>query len=261
MTKRRIAYAQILAAVGIALLLWTGCSPLDKNRSVRVGEVEFTMVYVEGGTFVMGCTDEQNGDCWHFEEPCHEVTLSPFYMAETEVTQALWREVMGSNPSHFVGDSLPVENVSWNDCMAFVDSLCKRTGLRFALPTEAQWEYAARGGCSSRHYKYSGSDSINAVAWNGDNSRHSTHAVRGLQPNELGIYDMSGNVFEWCADWYDLYEPEQQNDPVGPATGRYRTLRGGAWQVSAIMCRVSDRGFVEPSERDSIYGLRLVMLP
>lgn len=240
-------------------LFLMACTSPQRDKSIVVGNIGFDMIYVEGGTFVMGCTAEQDGDCWHFEEPCHEVTLSSYFIGATEVTQALWREVMGSNPSHFVGDSLPVDNVSWDDCQAFIDKLNQHTGLRFSLPTEAEWEYAARGGRHSRGTKYSGSHCIDSVAWYGENSSHTTHEVGTLKPNELGIYDMSGNVIEWCSDWYDFYDTVPQNNPSGPVSGRYRILRGGPWSLSAVMCRVSDRGFIEPSEHDSIFGLRLVL--
>lgn len=245
----------------VAVLSVAACSSPNRNKTIRVGDVEFEMVYVEGDTFTMGCTAEQGDDCWHFEEPCHEVSLSLFYIGRTEVTQALWREVMGRNPSHFLGDSLPVDNVSWFECQEFIDSLNRLSGLRFSLPTEAEWEYAARGGNRSRGSKYSGSRCIDSVAWYGENSHSTSHSVATLMPNELGIYDMCGNVAEWCADWYDFYDTISQSNPTGPATGRYKTLRGGAWQLSAVMCRVSDRGFVEPSDRDSIFGLRLVLHP
>ena len=139
------------------------------------------------------------------ESPVHSVTLSSYYMGETEVTQALWKAVMGNNPSRFKGDNLPVENVSWNDCQEFIRKLKQKTGKNFRLPTEAEWEYAARGGKKSNGYKYSGSNNIGSVAWYDDNSSNQIHAVKGKRLNELGLYDMSGNVWEWCSDWYGQY--------------------------------------------------------
>ena len=233
-----------------------------ENRTITVGDVNFTMVYVAGGTFTMGATPEQDGDCNDDESPTHQVTLSDYYIGETEVTQQLWQAVMGSNPSEFTGDSLlPVETVSWEDCDEFVRRLNSMTGQRFSLPTEAQWEYAARGGSKSRGYKYSGSDSIGLVAWYEDNSGDQTQKVKSKRPNELGLYDMSGNVWEWCADWYGSYSSSSQTNPTGPSSGLIRVLRGGSWYYYARDCRVSFRGHDGPSNRDNLSGLRLVLLP
>ena len=184
-------------------------------------------------------------------------------MGETEVTQALWQAVTGSNPSNFKGDSQrPVEEVSWNDCQEFItklNQLCasQLNGRQFALPTEAEWEYAARGGKQSRGYKYSGSNTLGNVAWHWDNSGSTTHAVGTKQANELGLYDMSGNVFEWCQDWYGSYRSSAQTDPTGPSTGSYRVLRGGSWDYDAWNCRVSRRYYRVPSNAHPSLGLRL----
>ena len=233
------------------------------NITLNVRGVEFTMVRVEGGTFTMGCTSEQGDDCYDWEKPAHSVTLSSYYMGETEVTQALWEAVMGNNPSRWKGDNLPVEQVSWKDVQEFIEKLNRltRRTFRFRLPTEAEWEYAARGGSKSRGYKYSGSNSIDAVAWYTDNSGNKTHAVKGKQANELGLYDMSGNVWEWCSDWYGDYSSGSQRDPGGPATGSYRVLRGGGWNLNATCCRVSFRHYLEPDHSTNFRGFRLVLCP
>ncbi len=234
----------------------------ERNRITwNVSGVEFTMVRVEGGTFTMGCTSEQGGDCWGGEEPAHGVTLSSYYMGETEVTQALWQAVMGNNPSHWKGDNLPVEQVSWTEVQEFIEKLNRLTGRTFRLPTEAEWEYAARGGNKSRGYKYSGSNSIDAVAWYDGNSGEKTHSVKGKQANELGLYDMSGNVDEWCSDWGGDYSSSLQRDPGGPSTGSYRVGRGGRWGSNVRGCRVSYRHFYTPSCRINNLGFRLVFVP
>ena len=229
------------------------------NKTFTVNGVTFEMVYVEGGTFTMGATSEQGSDAYDREKPAHSVRLSNYYIGQTEVTQALWKAVMGSNPSHIKGDNLPVEKVSWDDCQEFVRKLNRLTGKTFRLPTEAEWEYAARGGSKSRGYKYSGSNDIGAVAWYFDNSGSKTHPVGTKQANELGIYDMSGNVWEWCQDWYDGYSSSTQTNPTGPYNGSSRVLRGGCWYGGAGSCRVSFRIFSYPSCRDFSIGIRLVL--
>lgn len=217
------------------------------------------MVYVSGGTFTMGGTIEQGSEVNDDEKPTHKVTLSSFYICKYEVTQALWRAVMGSNPSDFKGDNLPVECVSWNDCQTFINRLNSYTGRNFRLPTEAEWEFAARGGNYSRHYKYSGSNYISDVAWYDDNSGNRTHPVGTKQANELGLYDMSGNVWEWCNDWYGSYNSYSQTDPTGPSSGSYRVGRGGSWFNFARYCRSSFRNYCSPDDSDIRLGLRLVL--
>ena len=219
------------------------------------------MVYVEGGSFEMGATTEQGSDAYKDEKPVHRVTLSDYYIGKYEVTQELWEAVMGSNPSYFKGAQNPVESVSWNDCQEFVIRLNRLTGRTFRLPTEAEWEYASRGGNKSRHYKYSGSNNIDYVAWYTDNSGRKTHAVGTKTANELGIYDMSGNVWEWCSDWYGGYSAGAQTNPQGPSAGSYRVLRGGSWIYGARYCRVSYRGGNVPDFSSSSLGLRLVLVP
>ena len=214
------------------------------------------MVYVEGGTFTMGATSEQ-GDS--NEKPAHSVTLDGYYIGKYEVTQKLWKAVMGSNPSDFKGDNLPVENVSWDDVQEFLRKLNAMTGKNYRLPTEAEWEFAAHGGNSSRGYKYSGSNSVGSVAWYNGNSGDRTHAVGTKSPNELGIYDMSGNVEEWCLDWYGSYSSSPQRNPKGPNSGSNRVYRGGSWFYYDGSCRVSNRsGDASDCCRKDI-GFRLAM--
>lgn len=227
------------------------------NQTFTVNGVRFTMVAVKGGTFTMGATyDDAEVDAEVDEEPAHEVTLSDYYIGQTEVTQALWEAVMGSNPSNHKGDNLPVENVSWDDCQVFIQKLNQLTGKQFRLPTEAEWEYAARGGRKSQGYKYAGDDYIGSVAWYSGNSGYETHPVATKQANELGIYDMSGNVWEWCSDWFGGYQSSSQSDPQGPSSGSRRVYRGGC-SIFAWGCRVSFRDCNTPDFCNTDLGLRL----
>ena len=226
---------------------------------LTVNGIKYNMVRVEGCTFRMGATSEQDCDAYDIEEPVHSVTLSSYYIGKTEVTQALWKAVMGSNPSKFKGENLPVENVSWDDCQVFVRKLNSLTGQNFRLPTEAEWEFACRGGNNSLGYKYSGSDNIDNVAWFDCNSGRKTHFVATKSPNELGIYDMSGNVWEWCSDWYDKYSSGAQANPKGPESGSCRVFRGGGWGSYAGYCRSSNRGYNTPTHRHDRLGLRLAL--
>ena len=217
------------------------------------------MVKVEGGTFMMGATSEMKNPNSN-EKPVHQVTLTnDYYMGKYEVTQALWQAVMGSNPSEYKGDNLPVETVSWNDCQKFISKLNSLTGRMFRLPTEAEWEYAARGGKESRGYQYSGSSNISDVAWYDGNSGSKTHPVGTKQANELGIYDMSGNVWEWCSDWYSSYSSSSQTNPTGSDSGSARVSRGGGWFNDASYCRLSVRFYYTPDFRLDILGLRLAL--
>ena len=228
--------------------------------SYVVNGIEFKMIKVAGGTFYMGATSEQGSIPFDNERPVHQVTLSDYYIGETEVTQELWQAVMGSNQSDSkTPNPLPVEQVSWNDCQTFITKLNELTGKQFRLPTEAEWEYAARGGNKSNGYKYSGSEDIGEVAWYSVNSGDMKHVVRTKAPNELGIYDMTGNVWEWCQDWYGSYSSSAQSNPTGPSSGSERGARGGSWYLDAMNCRVSYRGLGTP---DGIYyglGLRLAL--
>jgi formylglycine-generating enzyme required for sulfatase activity len=219
------------------------------------------MVTVTGGTFTMGCTSEQGRNCLSDETPSHLVTLKSFSISKYEVTQAQWQKVMGSNPSYFNGcDYCPVEQVSWNDVQKFISKLNQQTGGHYRLPTEAEWEYAARGGTKSRGYKYSGSNTINDVAWFSDNSSLKSHEVGQKQANELGIYDMIGNVWEWCSDWYEetyYSNSENQNNPKGPESGIYRVVRGVSWNYSNYFGQISNRDRYTLGYRSFNNGFRL----
>ena len=224
-----------------------------KDKVYTVNGVSFTMIAVKGGTFQMG-----NDVGYEWEKPVHQVTLSDYYIGETEVTQELWNAVMGSNPSKFTGNmQRPVEMVSWNDCQTFISRLNELTGKIFRLPTEAQWEYAARGGNKSKGYTYSGSNEIDDVAWHYFNSSSTTHPVKTKASNELGIYDMTGNVGEWCSDWYDFYSSAAQTDPTGPAKGSGRVIRGGSCNNDPTGCRVAARSYGAPTYSYNSLGLRL----
>ena len=238
----------------------SGFSSSGNTITIRVKKgISIDMVRVEAGTFTMGATPEMK-DPYEDEKPTHRVTLTnDYYMGKYEVTQALWQTVMGNNPSNFKGDNLPVEKVSWDDCQEFISKLNRITGKTFRLPTEAEWEYAARGGNKSRGYQYSGSNNLLDVAWFRDNSGSKTHAVGTKQPNELGIYDMSGNVCEWCHDWYGAYSSSSQVNPTGANSGSYRVIRGGSWYFSAMYSRSSCRSSNAPGYRSTIFGLRLVL--
>ena len=234
------------------------------SQTFTVKGVSFKMVGVEGGTFTMGATSEQGSNADDDEKPAHHVTVSSFAIGQTEVTQELWQAVMGNNPSYFKGAKRPVESVSWNDCQAFITKLNQLTGKKFRLPTEAEWEYAARGGKNSKGYKYAGSNTIDDVAWYENNadyvSDRGTRPIAQKQPNELGLYDMSGNVWEWCQDWYgsSYYSNSPQTNPTGPSSGSYRVDRGGSWDSNARGCRVSYR-YYSPGYWCNSIGLRLAL--
>lgn len=225
----------------------------------NVKGVKFKMIKVEGGTFEMKETMSVGllGTSYRVQK----TTLSDYFIGETQVTQALWQAVMGCNPSKFKGDNLPVENVSWNDCQDFISKLNQYTGRVFRLPTEAEWEFAARGGNSCRMYKYSGSNILDEVAWNRDNSSNETHPVGTKKPNELGIYDMSGNVCEWCNDWYGVFKSGKVSDPIGPVSGSKRVMRGGGWSSYNFTCSTNTRGNGSSSFYDNYIGLRLALSP
>ena len=234
---------------------------LQDGETFTVKGISFAMKLVEGGTFQMGATDEQWSDAEEYEKPVHRVSLSKYYIGETEVTQELWEVVMGTNPSRFKGDNLPVEQVSWDDIQGFLKKLNELTGKSFRLPTEAEWEYAARGGSKSKGYKYAGGNNIDEVAWYDKNTNFKgTKPVKSKHANELGLYDMSGNVGEWCQDWYDSYGSGYQANPTGPSSGLGRVVRGGSWSYDAKNCRVSRRPFpMPPGIRKSEIGFRLCL--
>lgn len=234
-----------------------------ETLSVTVKDSHFNMIKIEGGSFWMGarkkdpseqkdCEDEQvNND----ESPVHHVSVDDFYLGETEVGQKLWSTVMGNNPSRHTDPQcdLPVENVSWNDCQHFIEQLNKLTGMSFRLPKESEWEYAARGGVRSRNYRYSGSDKLTDVAWTTDNLGNKTHEMKTKRPNELGLYDMTGNVWEWCEDWYGSYDPSK------PQTSKRKVLRGGGWLNNPATFRNTYRDLAFPDCRYYCIGFRLAL--
>ena len=235
-------------------------------------ETNMQMIWVEGGSFMMGCTSEQGEDCDEDEKNVHRVTLDGFYIGMLEVTQSQWEKVMGTTLSQHktksgnsytygVGPDYPMYYVSWDEAMAFCRKLSRQTGRKYTLPTEAQWEYAARGGVKSERTKYAGSNVADVVAWYESNSENSTHRCGTKRANVLGIYDMSGNVWEWCHDWYSDTYVYSTNNPSGPSSGFERVLRGGGWSINANYCRVASRYDQLPDDRGNIIGFRVVCLP
>ena len=236
--------------------------------------VNMKMIWVEGGDFLMGCTSEQS-DCDSDEQNVRRVTVDGFYIGMLEVTQSQWEKVVGTSiyqqwtkadisgsPSRGVGPDYPMYCVSWDEAMEFCRLLSNKTGRTYTLPTEAQWEYAARGGNKNEGAKYAGSNMIDAVAWYSENSGSSTHIVGSKRANALGIYDMSGNVWDWCKDWYaNSYVSYDTNNPVGPSSGSSRVVRGGSWDYTASFCRVANRNYISPGNRDYNLGFRVVCLP
>ena len=228
--------------------------------------IKFDMVFVEGGTFYMGSQNENekgknyDAEAQPDEAPVHKVTLNGYYIATTEVTQDLWRHVTGqADFGSEWGNDFPAYNISFTEANDFIKHLNSVTGLRFRLPTEAEWEYAARGGKNSQGFKYSGSNNIDEVAWYYHNSEDQLHPVAQKKPNELGIYDMSGNVREWCSDWAEFFTAEDQINPQGPETGLYRIFRGGSRFNSTRLCRVSYRLCRYDYNDDNLSGFRLVL--
>ena len=260
----------------------TGVVETTDSQTFTVGGVDFTMVYVPGGSYTMGCTSEQGSDCYDYERPAHSVTVNGFYMGQTEVTQALWKAVMGSNPSNWKGDSLPVERVSYDDITDFLGKLNRMTGQSFRLPTEEEWEYAARGGNSSRGYKYSGGNDLDEVAWCKSNNavprdrkltkaelkkdkgeREKNHPVKQKKPNELGLYDMSGNVWEWCLDDYRVDSSTAKAEftrSSKDAGDTFRVIRGGSWYTDDAACTVTVRSQMSPGGRAFYLGFRVALV-
>jgi formylglycine-generating enzyme required for sulfatase activity len=241
-----------ITLVGLLLLFLFSCKKDAKKEIPTI----IDMVFVQGGTFQMGSNYDPDG-----ATPIHSVTLSNFYMGRYEVTQAQWKLIMGNDPSYFKGDDLPVDSVSWNDVQNFLSKLNILSGKNYRLPTEAEWEYAARGGYKSQGYTYSGSNTLSDVAWYADNSSNTTHAVGTKQPNELGLYDMNGNVWEWCSDWYGDNSNVAQTNPTGPSSGYGRVDRGGSWRDNTQYCRVAYRDCIRPDIRGNFIGFRLVLVP
>ena len=228
-----------------------------QEQKAIIDRLVSNMVHVEGGTFTMGATREQGTEADNNEKPAHKVTLSSFYIGRYEVTQEEWQAVMGYNSSEFEGDKLPINAVSWKECQTFIRKLNSLTGLKFRLPTEAEWEYAARGGKRSKGYKYSGGNNLDNVAWYRNNSGGKPHPVGQKLPNELGLYDMTGNVSEWCMDWLGNYSSSPQTNPQGESSDWRRAYRGGYWDDGPKSSRVSWRDFDATEYDDEDYGFRL----
>jgi formylglycine-generating enzyme required for sulfatase activity len=288
---------RLFGVVGITVIVAIGCGSGDSGQGSKlkvrrdsmrdttfvVNGVKFDMVFVESGSFTMGCVvgrDDWEGECPAGETLSHQVVLSGYYIGKYPVTQAQWRVVTGSNPSHFGDKDLyPVEMVSWDDVQQFIKALNVLTGREFRLPSEAEWEFAARGGIHSKGFKYSGDNDFGKVGWFHDNSgdkpldgkqwdfnklvanNNRTRPVGGKLPNELGIHDMSGNVWEWVNDWFGGYSEGLQTNPTGPSLGSYRVVRGGGWDFVARICRVSNRGYSSPDNRHYSLGFRLAVSP
>jgi formylglycine-generating enzyme required for sulfatase activity len=243
------------------ILVFSACHHSDNNDDKEIEKAKeekaiieklLEFVKVEGGTFTMG--SDQIKDATP-----HEVELRSFIIQRTEVTQELWQAVMGSNPSKDKSwKDNPVTDVSWEDCQAFIKKLNSITWKKYRLPTEAEWEYAARGGRLSKGYKYAGSNNLDEVAWYNGNSNQKIHPVAEKKPNELGLYDMSGNVWEWCNDWYGEYRLKLKNNPQGPDNGNDRVMRGGSWGYDAVFCLVAIRDDRDPDYRYDFGGFRLL---
>lgn|SRR5574344_107859 len=291
---KKIIYFASLIFVIIIVPILTSCGSDDKDISCvsnnntndaleltyQIGTEEFNMVRVEGSSFTMGATDEQYHYADNNEYPTHKVALSDFYIGTCEVTQGLWNKIMDSNSNHFIGDKLPVDYAMWLDCILFCNKLSDYYGYSkcylingenvtllnkgkggFRLPTESEWEYAARGGCKSNNYLYSGGNNLSDYAWCISNSEDKSHAVGTKLPNEIGLYDMSGNVWEWCWDFYGIYPSYEQTNPLGPTTGFNHIRRGGAWDCGISYSRVSERGKDLTGPIIGRLGLRLVYVP
>ena len=230
-----------------------------RPKQTIFNEIYENMVLISSDTFTMGCSDR---NAYSDEQPVHQVTVSDFKINKYQVTQKQWKEVMGneSNFSEFKGDDLPVTNVSWNDVQDFIQELNRRTGKTYRLPTEAEWEFAARGGMNRKNFTYAGSNNIDEVGWYSGNSNNKTHPVGSIKKgNELGLFDMSGNVWEWCSNWYGAYTNAAQTNPKGPASGSLRVVRGGCWNHFPWYCRVSSRSGNRPYNRYAHIGFRLCL--
>ena len=262
-----LMFLAIIAGLAYYFLVLKGG---PKNQTFTVNGVSFTMVGVKGGTFTMGVSPDQASSLLlgnaatgaGSSVPAHQVTVSDFYIGETEVTQMLWNAVMGSIPGHFQGKpDHPVSGATWNQCQAFIEKLNELTGKQFRMLTEAEWEFAALGGNKSQGYKYAGSDNIDEVAWYFNNSfkDYCTRPVAYKKPNELGIYDMTGNVHEWCQDWYGVFPESSKTNPTGPPTGVRRVARGGGWDSKIDYCVIKYRYSAPPTFGSGHFGLRLAL--
>ncbi|MCP4258125.1 MAG: formylglycine-generating enzyme family protein, partial [Planctomycetes bacterium] len=239
----------------------------EHQRTEAADETEDDMVYIKGGCFDMGnIFGEEEGEWVGDERPVHTVCVGDYYLGKTEVTQKQWVDIMGHNPSKFKSGDRPVERVSWNSVQDFIKKLNKATGMNYRLPTESEWEYAARNGGGKEKWAGTGKESeLDEYAWYYSNSaRDGTHAVAEKEPNGLGLYDMMGNVWEWCSDWYDrnYYENSPAKNPQGPSDGATRVLRGGGWKSKLKHLRTVDRNdFVPTSKKFANIGFRLARNP
>ncbi len=236
--------------------------PVIKPSQMEIMKlIDSRMIRVDSGSFTMGCADEKDTTCYYWEKPAHKVSINTFYMSKFPVTQKEWETIMSSNPCYNHCPDCPVENVTWEDAKKFIDKLNLMSGKRYRLPTEAEWEYAARGGNKSRGYKYAGDNDIEQVAWYYKNSGKRTHPVGKLKPNELGLYDMTGNVWQWCSDWFgvEYYNFSPASNPKGPdgTSDNYKSCRGGSWYYPAADCRVSNRDRYPINAKDDDVGFRL----
>jgi len=247
--KSKFVFIKTLAALFCASVFVFGQNDVKSETKIING---IECILVKAGTFMMGASDNESGQ--NDEYPRHKVTLTKdFYIGKYLITQAQYKKIMGKEPSFFKGDNLPVERVSWHDAVAF----CKKVGGR--LPTEAEWEFAARGGNKSKGYIYSGSNNINEVAWYSNNSGGTTRVVGTKAPNELGTHGMSGNVWEWCNDWYSFYPEVPVSDPKGPIRGTFRVIRGGSWSSFArVGLRNAIRDYILPNLSSQYWGFRVV---
>ena len=236
-------------------------SKLDPKLAAIVKEIEATMIKLDGGSFTMGCVNAQDTECYYWEKPRHTVTISPLYMNKYDVTQKQWKAIMGTTPAPKNCPECPAINVTWFDASMFINKLNQLSGKNYRLPTEAEWEYAAKGGNKGHGYKYAGSDNAMNVAWYDSTIAKEEHQVGEKQPNELGLYDVSGNVWQWCSDWFDekYYSNSPSNNPTGPPTGnKFRVVRGGSWWGPLKDCRVANRDKFPPDSKDDDVGFRLV---
>lgn len=282
---KRVARMGLMGLMGLlAMGLLASCKPekekpfvpiepeLQEDYTETAFGMNMEMVYVKGGEFMMGYTKEQELDIPNIPDSSdkkntRKTKLDSYHIGRYEVTQAQWKAVVGTEPSHFKGDSLPVEKVSWEDAQEFCKKLSEQTGKKYVLPTEAMWEYAARGGVHKTNTKYAGGNNINEVAWYKNNSNNKTHPVGSKKANALGLYDMSGNVAEWCLDWFGdmtylgAYDPTDDYNPQGPTSGMSHMTRGGYWSSVDASCQVSNRINFRPDGRLNVFGFRVAVLP
>jgi formylglycine-generating enzyme required for sulfatase activity len=265
--KRRILNIFVVFLLALCLASTGNAQQKEKNSTGARQEKEFTnsigmqFVLIPAGSFMMGCNKDIE-KCDPEETPQHRVIISkPFYMAKYEVTQEQWAKVMGGNPSAFKGLSNPVEKVSWDDTRNFIEHLSKMDGKVYRLPTEAEWEYAARAGSESAYFFGNAGEQLGQYAWYSNNSGDKTHSVGLKQPNAWGLFDMHGNVWEWCQDWFEqnYYSSSPLTDPRGPSSGEHRVLRGGSWGSGVHKARIASRGHIKPDYRDIDDGFRVVM--